>query len=154
MYFLGDVKEHRQFVHNLANKTGFKVVSIPVSYLDIADSLFEKKWVGPEGFLSLIKNAKYVCTDSFHGTMFSINFGVNFYSFCKKKDVEKKSENSRLYSSLELLGLSDRLITDATENSALTNLSDIDYHEVNIKLERERIRSLSYLREMLAKITE
>ena len=153
-YFLGNVKKHREFVRELAKKTGLKVVSIPVSYLDINEPLFEKEWVGPDGFLSLIKNAEYVCTDSFHGTMFSINFGVNFYSFCKTKDAENASENSRLYSALELFGLSNRLVTSLNQNMVLKNLAVVDYSDVRRVLENERMKSLSYLKDMLKKITE
>lgn len=153
-YFLGNVKKHREFVRELAQKTGLNVFSIPVSYLDINEPLFEKAWVGPDGFLSLIKNAEYVCTDSFHGTMFSINFGVNFYSFCKTKDAENSSENSRLYSALELFGLSNRLVTNSNQNSVLEELAAIDYSVVHKVLEKEREKSIAYLKDMLEKITE
>jgi len=153
-YFLGDVKEHRDFVHKLAKQSGLKVVAIPVSYLDIIDPVAEKHWVGPDKFLSLIKNAEYVCTDSFHGTMFSINFGVKFFSFCKTKDAEKSSENSRLYSALELFGLSSRLVSSKNEEQWLRELSEIDYESVQRVLNQERKRASEYLSEMLAAITE
>ena len=153
-YFLGDVKEHRVFVHKLAKKTGMKVVAIPVSYLDIIDPVSENHWVGPDKFLILIKNAEYVCTDSFHGTMFSINFGVKFFSFCKTKDVEKSSENSRLYSALELFGLSSRLVSNKNEDQLLWELPEIDYDAVQEALIQERERASKYLSEMLAAITE
>ena len=153
-YFLGDITEHRIFVHKLASITGLKVVSIPVSYLDIRVPEFEKVWAGPDEFLSLIRNAEYVCTDSFHGTIFSINFGVKFYSFCKRKDAEISSDNSRLYSSLKLFGLSDRLITVNNANKALSRLDIIDYKEVDRVLNRERERSIKYLETMLNDITQ
>ena len=153
-YFLGDVKEHRDFVHKLAKQTGLKIVAIPVSYLDIIDPVEEKHWVGPDKFLSLIKNAEYVCTDSFHGTMFSINFGVKFFSFCKTKDAEKSSENSRLYSALELFSLSSRLVNIKNEEQLLRELPEIDYGTVRMTLDQERKRAVEYLSEMLAAITE
>ena len=34
--------------------------------------------VGPSEFLSYIKNAAYVITDSFHGTVFSVLFNKQF----------------------------------------------------------------------------
>lgn len=153
-YFLGDVKEHRNFVHRLAKQTGLKVVSIPVSYLDIKDPTFERHWVGPDKFLSLIKNAEYVCTDSFHGTMFSINLGVDFFSFCKTRDAEKSSENSRLYSALELFGLSSRLVNSENQEDLLCELPRINYVEVQAVLNIEREHAEAYLRDMLAGITE
>ena len=153
-YFLGEVKEHRDFVHELARRTGLKVIAIPVSYMDIIDPTFEKHWVGPDKFLSLIKNAEYVCTDSFHGTMFSINLGVDFFSFCKTKDAEKSSENSRLYSALELFGLSSRLVNGDNQEKLLCELPQIDYECVQVLLNNEREQAEVYLRNMLAGITE
>ena len=135
-------------------QTGLKVVAIPVSYLDIIDPTAEKHWVGPDKFLSLIKNAEYVCTDSFHGTMFSINFRVKFFSFCKTKDAEKSSENSRLYSALELFGLSSRLVSSQNEEKLLRELPNIDYDSVQRALNQERKRASAYLSEMLTEITE
>lgn len=58
----------------------------------------------------MIRGAALICTDSFHGTMFSINFQRNFFSFCKSSDSEESSENSRLYSALNIFGLSNRII--------------------------------------------
>lgn len=40
---------------------------------------------GPAEFLSLICNATYIVTNSFHGTAFSINFNVPFYSIVSAK---------------------------------------------------------------------
>lgn len=45
--------------------------------------IIKKVWGGPKEFLSLIRGAALICTDSFHGTMFSINFQRNFFSFVK-----------------------------------------------------------------------
>lgn len=153
-YFLGDVKAHRVFVHRLAERTGLKVIAIPVSYLDIIDPVSENRWVGPDQFLSLISNAEYVCTDSFHGTMFSINFGVKFFSFCKTKDAEQSSENSRLYSALELFDLSLRLVNEKNEEELINTLPEIDYEKAYKLLNVEREKSIAYLREMLSAITE
>lgn len=153
-YFLGDVKKHRLFVHKLAKRTNLKVVTLPISYLDIIDPVFEKRWVGPDQFLSLIKNAKFVCTDSFHGTAFSINFGVNFFSFCKTNDSEKLSGNSRLYDLLNLLGLSSRLVNEKNEEKLIRELPEINYTMINDILDREKEKSVEYLKRMLATITE
>lgn len=74
-YFLGKNPEHRKKVRKLAEKTGLKVVCLPYidgytesdnGYADLA--LYD---IAPDGFVNLIKNAKYVCTDSFHSSVFS-----------------------------------------------------------------------------------
>lgn len=42
---------------------------------------------GPKEFVNLIKNAEFVCTDSFHGTLFSLIFNKEFICFDSKKNV-------------------------------------------------------------------
>ena len=73
-YFLGKNIEHRKFAEKLKERTGYKIVSINhcdeyVKYSDkFADEIPYN--IGPGEFINLIRNAKYVCTDSFHGTVF------------------------------------------------------------------------------------
>ena len=151
-YFLGDKKEHRKFVEKLSENTGLKIVSIPFSYLEIKNPKTDKRWGGPGEFISLIKNAAVVCTDSFHGTMFSINFNSNFYSFCKMDDDIDSSENSRLYSSLDIFGLSERLIKNC--DNVPTEIEPINYEQVNEILCQKRNDSERYLKKMLENITK
>ncbi|MFR7798076.1 MAG: hypothetical protein ACLU37_08295 [Collinsella sp.] len=54
--------------------------------------------------------ASYVLTDSFHGTAFSVNFGVPFSVFKRFSDRDPRSQNSRITSFLQLMGLEDRLV--------------------------------------------
>lgn len=105
-------------------KTGKNKCSIPV-----------------EDFLSLVKNATYVITDSFHATAFSINFNVDFMIILPQKF------SSRLESILDILDLKDRIVTDKT-NLSLAD-KKIDYKKVNQKLEKERERSLNWLKKAL-----
>lgn len=60
----------------------------------------------PSEFLSLMKNSKYVVTNSFHGTVFSIIFHKQFIS------IPHSTRNTRQVTLLESLGLIDRLTTD------------------------------------------
>ncbi len=80
-YFLGENKQHREFVKKLSIKTGWEIISIPTAYMDFNDSICKQYICGPDEFISLIKNASFLCTDSFHGTAFSINFNVSFFLF-------------------------------------------------------------------------
>lgn len=51
---------------------------------------FNKKSIvdcGPEDFLVLLKNADFVCTDSFHGTSFSTILNKDFLCFDTKRNV-------------------------------------------------------------------
>ena len=103
-YFLGKSIEHRKFVERLKEKTGYKIVSINhcdeyVKYSDkFADEIPYD--VGPGEFLNLIRNSEFVCTDSFHGTVFALINNVDFFVFRRFQKNEKASTNSRIHTIL------------------------------------------------------
>lgn len=147
VYFLGEKSEHRRAVEKIQELTNWKIISLPAAYLEMENNDYKKVWGGPKEFLSLIRGAALICTDSFHGTMFSINFQRNFFSFCKSSDSEESSENSRLYSALNIFGLSNRIIHNM-DNLTAEDIS-IDYKNVIPILEEQRRDSIEYLENML-----
>ena len=62
-------------------------------------------------FLYLIKNASYVCSSSFHGTVMSIVFRKTFYVINEYKDG-KYLKDSRMLQLLRALSLENRMIND------------------------------------------
>ena len=97
---------------------------------------------GPSDFVGLFSRAEFVVTNSFHGTVFSINFSKPFYSVIKNHH----STNSRLTNILKKLGLDNRIIP---VGSSLPEISDIDYSVPSERLEEERVHSVEYLRKAL-----
>ena len=152
VYFLGEKSEHRRVVEKIQKLTNWKIISLPAAYLEMENNDYKKVWGGPKEFLSLIRGAALICTDSFHGTMFSINFQRNFFSFCKSSDSEESSENSRLYSALNIFGLSNRIIHNM-DNLTAEDIS-IDYKNVIPILEEQRRYSIEYLENMLFEMTK
>lgn len=152
VYFLGEKAEHRKIVDAIRKFTGWRTISLPAAYLEMGNDAYEKVWGGPKEFLSLIRGAALVCTDSFHGTMFSINFQRDFFAFCKSSDAEASSENSRLYSALAIFGLSNRIIHHPGDLNLETMA--IDYEKVIPILEEERKASIAYLKNMLLEMTK
>lgn len=142
-YSLGYKKSVRQFAKKLANKHNISVYFIASTYLDMQEKncLFG---IGPREFLFLLRNASFVCTDSFHGTIFSINFERNFYSFFKRSGDETSSDNSRILSVLREFSLENRLKGDTFCEEA-----DIDYNRINMYLNERRIQSVNYLKNIL-----
>ena len=59
----------------------------------------------PSDFISLIKHAEYVFTDSFHATVFSLLYEKEFYSFPRG---DAKEMGSRLLTLTELFGCKER----------------------------------------------
>ena len=93
-------------------------------------------------FLSLIKNATYIVTDSFHGTAFSINFNKQFIEI-----LPNTKTGSRNQSILQLTGLQDRIITNYNDFSISQKM--IDYIPVNKIIEEERKKSYHILQQMI-----
>ena len=99
----------------------------------------------PEDFLSMIYNAEYVVTDSFHCTAFSINFSKKFLS------VYPQKFGTRLQSIIELCGLDNRVADENTDISAAD--VNIDFDDVNKRLMPERIKAFDYIKSALDKST-
>lgn len=144
-YLLSNNIEHRKYARKLANKTGCKVVGIlhGAGFVKGDEKFVDEapKEVGPFEFLNLIKYAKYVCTDSFHGCVFSTIYEKNFYAFKRFSDKDKMSTNNRVTNLLERFGLSNRLI----EEYDLMNMEDISYATVNEKVRLFQNESKEYL---------
>jgi exopolysaccharide biosynthesis predicted pyruvyltransferase EpsI len=97
---------------------------------------------GPAEFVSIIAGADYVVTDSFHGTAFSVNFGIPFLTVVSSKN----KSNSRMESLLDVVGLSDRLITDDSDMDSVEYETPIDLKVVGQRLESARNKSIDFLK--------
>lgn len=111
--------------------------------------------VGPLEWLYEIQNAKYVVTNSFHGTAFSINFNRNFYVEIAEERI-RGAMSSRIEHILSIFDLKDRLIQKENTGNPhkavyhfKNSSADIDYNKVNLKLEELRADSMVYLEDML-----
>lgn len=90
-----------------------------------------------EGFLGLIKNAKYVVADSFHATAFSIIFEKPFVV------ITPEVASSRLSSLLKMLGLDDHNINKFTSLKVIEQ--PIDYIRVKSIIVTKQRESISFL---------
>lgn len=95
-------------------------------------------------FLSYIKNARYMLTDSFHGTAFAINFNTQFFEV-----LPNNKTGARNQSILQLMRLQDRIVTDFYDFSLAGQ--KIDFGKVNKILEEEREKSMEKLSKLLQK---
>ncbi|MBC3516417.1 polysaccharide pyruvyl transferase family protein [Neobittarella massiliensis] len=141
-YFLGSRKPLREFALRLKKKTGYKLVVVPAVNQDLFWGDIRKIDAGPCEFVGLIQNAAYICTDSFHGTILSINLEKNFFALKRHEENDPENQNARLFHILSRLGLSFRLVT---EESGDGDLDPIDYTLPRMRLEEERRRSLQFL---------
>lgn len=141
-YILGEKPQPVAFAERVGAAMGLPVYYLPTRpcHLHHAHLLDA---VGPDTFLGLIRDAACVVTDSFHGTVFSINYEVPFYSFTKRSG--EQTDNDRILEVLSQLGLASRFREDAD-----TTLSPpIDYAPLRHQLESLRASSWHYLRSCL-----
>lgn len=152
-YFLGNNPYPRSFAKELRNKTGYKIVALQQldAYIksDIKFADEAPYNVDPSDFINIIRNAAFVCTDSFHGTVFSILNHKTFFTFRRFKTKSTMSTNSRIDSLLEPLGLKSRLL-DVEGNIDSVMKETIDYIQVDNKLENFRKNSKAFLEKALS----
>lgn len=144
-YFLGEEKRYRPFVRRLKKRTGLPVYIVPVTRKQKKSAEAVPFEVGPGEFVSLVQQAAYVCTDSFHGMAFSINFQVPFTVFKRFGDKSSRNQNSRIFSLLEMLGLENRLMASGKAEAQKAVLS-VDFSESQERLEVWRQASMQYLK--------
>jgi len=120
-----------------AKKRGLKVVEISSYVLE----KFKHKTYTDAGigeFLSLVKNAEVVFSNSFHGVCFSVLFEKEFYAYSRK--TGRKIEDI-----CKLLGLENRFI----RNFNFSEQEPIDYNKINRIISEERIKSIEWLKESI-----
>ncbi len=128
----------------IAKKRNLKVVNIIGGICPIYYKPNSIRNAGPTDFLSLIKNAELVCTDSFHGTAFSLIYGKDFYSF----DYQSSGTDSRKKALLEIVGLKDRYVTLDCPNICQ---NEIDAHYLIRKLNVLKAEGLDFLYSVINK---
>jgi hypothetical protein len=89
-------------------------------------------------------DAKYVVTDSFHGTVFSILFNKPFVTIGNKKRGQ-----SRFTSLLEMFGLENRLVESVDDLTDELLTEPINWDDVNARLRERRAESVKFLEEAL-----
>ena len=99
-------------------------------------------YASPGDFLSLMYHAHYIITNSFHGTAFSINLNKQFSVFMPS------AFSTRICSIIDLCGLKDRMVIDNFDLAKSKNI--IDYAIVNKILDKERNKSIEFLKKAFA----
>jgi hypothetical protein len=146
-YFLDNSQEKQQILREYSKISGIKK-TVPIgankpnfSFREPTRPLSDYVYPEVSYWLSGIKNARYIITDSFHGLVFSIIFNKQFVCI-----GNEKRGLSRMYDLLRLFGLDNRLIM---ENTPAFPESAIDYSIVNQILAQQREKSLNFLTDTL-----
>lgn len=131
-YILDINEEKRNYIAAFAAANGLAIKDMTVS----------DKGVSIEEWLSTIKHAEFVITDSYHGSLFSIIFQKQFQTI-----LNKERGADRFLTVFDKLGLTSRLSSGVP--TAPEVVDSIDYAPVFSKLNRLREESISFLRNSL-----
>lgn len=132
-----NIKEWINAIKKLSQKYNCAIYSIsPLTYIKV-DGVNCIQDAGPIDILSYIRNAELVITNTFHGTIFSINLEIPFFSI-------KASVGSRQQQILELCDLENRIINTPLE------LENIETYRCNFQrssqaIEKMRTKSIEYI---------
>ena len=147
-YVLDKTPEKTHIINQIKNQTGLNLLEIMPEETfnkntkDITKCIYPSvsKWLA--GF----RDASFVITDSFHGTVFSIIFNKPFVCI-----ANKERGLSRFTSLLKIFGLENRLIFSQKDLSEKL-LENIDYNKVNSVKREWQAMSIKFLQDNINKI--
>lgn len=137
VYFLGDKSSaYSKTINTISKKYDCEII-------ELLNPQFKDYYTSdPAEFVELINNATLICTDSFHGAVFSIILNKNFLVFDRVQDKEP-SMNSRIKTLLKTFNLNDRYWSENYNIDTVFN--QISYAEVNVIIEHERQKAKQFL---------
>lgn len=131
-------KEEIEAIKNFAKKRNLKTVGAGIFQYwcdyNIPAESFE--------VLGYFKEADYVVTDTFHGSVMSIKFNKDFTVLVRESNRNKLED---LLSKFHLEGRCISRPSELEENAK----SSIEYSSVNRKIEEEQLKTLDYLKQNL-----
>ncbi len=127
-----------EYAENLSKKTGAKIVYVPTGLKRQANFCYEVD-AGPSEFLGLFLNARYVITNSFHGTAFST---ILHKQMIVEFHTERNNTNHRFQKLINLFSLQDRILSkDKTPDID----KYIDFDAIDKAINKEKGHSKDYL---------
>lgn len=148
VYMLRGTKKQYQLIQKYAKNKRLKIVTMPFldsEYIKWYDLFFgnKKLWdASPTEFISVIRYAEYVITDSFHCMVFSCLYHKPFFTFPKIG----KAQLSRLTGLQELFHIPSRMINETDTVETFESMEEINWSVVEKILEEKRMISQDYLK--------
>lgn len=128
-YILDTDDRKQKMVEDFAAENGLAVRNMTVS----------ENGCAIEDWLSTIRNAEFVITDSFHGSIFSVIFKKQFFTF-----INRDRGADRFYTLFNALNLRYRLLDE--DVPTIPSVNSVDYHDVNMELKSLKKESIAYLK--------
>lgn len=124
------------YAEELARQNCWKIIEISLRATNAEKGHRMFYEAGVEQFLSLVKHAEYVVTNSFHGMIFAVQYRRPFVIFSREQC------NNKIDEILQLFGLSDHMLVTGKEEFC----HKIDYDKVHERISKAREESINYLK--------
>ncbi len=148
--FQGKNRTYHDAAARLAGRLGLSLKILPVCESDMNRPGAVGDSVSPMQFAAMIRNADYICTDSYHATLLAILFQKEFCCFEQFTAREELTMNTRLVHILKAVGLSERMYD--RDASLERYLEKIDYIPANYKLDALKLKSREFLKNALDEV--
>ena len=129
-------REEENYIKKFAKRHNKRIICVG-HYSNIAD---KNIICNPLYVFSYFKNADYVITDTFHGTVFSIKMNTKFCT------LVRDSNRNKLEALLNKLDKLDRKVEKLEDIERLYN-TEVDFYKTNQIIEQERKKTTLYLKE-------
>lgn len=128
----------KKYTLQIAKENNLKIISISPR-INYADKNLSNK--GPDIFLSLIKDATFVISNSFHAVAFSIIFKKQFVVFNRSEKI-----NTRMQDFVNLFNISNTILAYNFQKKEKINITNyIDYNKVTPLLEYQIKKSKLFI---------
>lgn len=138
-------REFMQLIRKYAKKNDLEIViwhnDIWLKRLGWLTGVKSPKSQNPGKYLDLIKNAKFVCTSSFHGVAFSTIYRKNFVVL--ENEGMRAGKDDRMTGFLKRLNLFDRIVSLSQFDSKMNR--PVNYADFEKRLKKEQELSLKFL---------
>ena len=139
-YILDETPEIEKSIQSIAKKNNYIIKDTNLAGWGNNHNIPTPQ-ISVEDWLYTFSSAKLIINDSFHATVFSILFHKSFVVI-----VNQQRGTSRIRSLLNMFGLEDRMVTSLND---ISNFRDIDYKQIDLKLDKLRMNSLHFLQKYL-----
>lgn len=127
-YILDSTEDKKSMAERIADTLGCRVKYLTAEKVHEDDTI--EKW------LASFRDAQYIITDSYHGTVFSLIFQKQFYCFYNKKRGAARMDTLK-----DITGLNNRFIQNSVDKIG----DDIDYNWVSKNVEVLKDLSFKFL---------
>lgn len=131
VYMIGVMTEiYADYILSFKKRTGLQIINIRD----------DARWAGcgPDEFIGLVKNAEYVITDSFHGSVFALHFHCPITLF-QRIQPDEKDKFSRIRTLFQHAGI------PFVENKSVCEYHDLDWENIDNALKHKRQEGIDFL---------